>query len=401
LKFRVILLAALLSACAADPEKVYKPAPPTPAVSLSINWAHKLMELGSDKFARLVPAVSGEYIFVADIEGNLSKYNAASGKQLWKKSFDVAFSAGPNIQDGLILLGSKSAEVFAVSPDNGELLWRQMLSSEILTPPQLAGSKIVVKTNDGKIFGLMQSSGNKAWVYDRNVPILSLRGNSTPLIVDEQVIAGFASGKLIALALNDGKLLWESSVSVAKGRTELERLIDIDGPIVYNNGVIFVSAYRGRVAAVDVSSGRIIWTREMSSHLGVVVSGNYLYLTDSDGKLWALNRDSGATLWMQDKLSDLANTRPAVVNDKLVVGDVAGEVYWLDTSDGRLIGRLAHDKVSKTSGATLYVDEIEDEGFFRSRRVETAVIFQPLVSEDSIFITYQNGILASIARADN
>jgi len=400
LKFRLFLLVILLAGCAADPEKIYKPAPPTPAISVSINWAHKLIDLGSDKYARLLPAATADYIFVADVDGNLTKFEAKTGKQLWQKSFAVTFSGGPNVQGGLVLIGSKSAEVFAISPETGDLVWKHTLSSEVLVPPQLSGSTVVVQTNDGKIFGLHTNGGKKIWVYDRNVPILTLRGNSTPLIVDDQVIAGFASGKLISLALKDGKLLWETSVSVAKGRTELERLIDVDGPIVYDNGVIFVSAYRGRVAAVDVSSGRIIWTREMSSYLGVIVGDGYIYLTDSDGKVWALNKDSGATLWMQDKLNDLASTRPAIVGTNIVVGDLTGEVYWLDISDGRLLGHLAHKTVSELSGATHYVDEIEDEGFFRARKEATSVIFQPLVNENSILITYQNGILASIARAD-
>jgi len=400
LKFRLFLLVILLAGCAADPEKIYKPAPPTPVVSVSINWAHKLINLGADKYARLLPAATADHIFVADVDGNLTKFEAKTGKQLWQKSFAVAFSGGPNVQDNLLLVGSKSAEVFAISADTGDLIWKHSVSSEVLVPPQLSGTTVVVQTNDGKIFGLNTNSGDKIWVYDRNVPILTLRGNSTPLIVEDQVIAGFASGKLISLALNDGKLLWETSVSVPKGRTELERLIDLDGPIVYDNGVVFVSAYRGRVAAVDVSSGRIIWTREMSSHLGAVVGDGYIYVTDSDGKVWALNRESGATLWMQDKLNDLASTRPAIVGKNIVIGDFTGEVYWLDISDGRLLGHLPHKRVSELSGATLYVDEIEDEEFFHTRRDATSVIFQPLVSESSIFITYQNGILASIARAD-
>jgi len=399
--FRLLLLAILLAGCASDPEKIYKPAPSSPSYPVTVSWAHKLQEIGQDKFTRLVPAVTDQFVLVADIAGNLSKYKIDDGGLIWSKSFGTTFSAGPIVYGDVVLVGSKKAEVMSVSLETGDTIWKQTVSSEVLAPPQKSGNMIVVQTNDEKMFGLNAETGNKVWVYDRNVPLLTLRGNSTPVIANDQVFAAFASGKVIALALSDGKLVWESTVSLPKGRTELERLIDVDGPVVYENGVLYVSAYRGRVAAIDASSGRIMWTREMSSHLGVTVSGSYVYLTDSQGRVWSLNRESGATLWMQDKLAELANTLPAVQGDRVIVGDVTGEVYWLDKNDGRLMGHLAHDIVSKISRATFYVDELEDPGYFKQRRDETSVIFQANVTAKNIFVTYQNGILASISAVES
>ncbi|HFE37576.1 MAG TPA: hypothetical protein ENK06_04025, partial [Gammaproteobacteria bacterium] len=214
---------------------------------------------------------------------------------------------------------------------------------------------------------------------------------------DTQVVAGFANGKLVSLSLQDGKLLWEATISLPKGRTELERIIDVDGPVVYKNGVIYVSAYRGRVAAVDASSGDTLWTREMSSHLGVVVDDDLLFITDEAGRVWALNPETGATLWMQDKLAERATTSPAVYRDKLVIGDIGGELYWLDKRDGRLLGHLDYDQVSKFSGATLIGDELDGK---EPEKEPTAVVFQPDVVAGNVLVTYQNGILASISTSN-
>ena len=396
----VCLLAAsaFIVSCSTTGEKVYKTPPVSPTYPATLSWANKLIEFGPDRYVRLLPSITEKSVIVANIEGLIKAYSRETGAPMWEKQYEAAFSAGPVVFGDIVLLGNKNAEVYAVEANNGELVWKQTVSSEVLVPPQLRNNMVVVQTNDGKIFGLRADTGKKVWVYERNVPVLSLRGNSTPsIITDKQVVVGFASGKLVSLSLVDGKLLWESTISLAKGRTELERIIDIDGPIVHQNGVIYVSAYRGRVAAVDADSGSILWTREMSSHLGVVIDKDLLFITDAEGRVWALSRDNGATLWMQDKLSELANTRPAIQGDTLVVGDVVGELYWLAKSDGRLLGHLDHDRVSKYSGATFVADEFSGDEL---EVEETSVIYQASVVDEQIFVTYQNGILASV-RASN
>ena len=391
----MVVVCVFVAACSTSTEKIYKPAPPSPIYPAKLSWAHQLTELGSDRYARLLPAMTDKSILVADIDGNITAYSPKTGELEWNKQYKTTFSAGPKIYGDIALLGNKDAEVYAVNVANGELIWKHVVSSEILAPPQLGGDMVVVQTNDGRVFGLRADNGKKVWVYDRSVPILSLRGNSTPAIInDEQVVVGFASGKLVSLSLKDGKLLWETTVSLAKGRTELERIVDIDGPIIHEDGVIYVSAYRGRVAAINPASGGILWTREMSSHLGVVVDNDLLFITDSEGRVWALNRESGATLWMQDKLSERANTRPAPYGDNIIVGDVTGELYWLAKADGRLLGHLDHDRVSKFSGATFIGDELGGED---PDKDPTSVIYQAKVIDQQILVTYQNGILASIS----
>ena len=396
----VILVGALITGCSSNPEKVYPPAPVTPGYAVNIEWANKIAEIGVDRYSRLLPAVSDSVVIMADTSGQLRYYDKASGEIQWSRQFDTGFSAGPAIYEDMALLGTQNAEVIALSVKDGNQLWKQTLSSEILSTPQKAKDVVIVQTNDGKVYGLSAKTGKVSWVYERNVPVLSLRGNSTPVIVDDQVVVGFASGKLVSLAVGDGKLNWESTIAVAKGRTELERMTDIDGPIVHKSGVLYVSAYHGQVAALDAQSGRIIWAREISSQLGVTVGDSLVFVTTVNGRIWALNRESGATLWMQDKLEDLANTRPAISGDRLVVGDATGEVYWLSATDGRLLGHLAHNKVSELSGVTEYVDEINDEGYFPRKRMESGVTFRPEATGNGFLITYQNGIVALVSASN-
>jgi len=381
-------------------EKEAKPAPKTPEYPVHIDWANKFANIGVDKYARLIPVVNGSVVIMADTRGGLMHYDNTTGKLRWKKQFDTRFSAGPSLSESAetTILGTQDGDVFALKTSDGEQLWKQTLSSEILSTPQQYNDVVIVQTNDGKVYGLSAQSGKITWVYERAVPVLSLRGNSSPIVVDDQVIVGFASGRLVALALYDGKLLWESTIAVPKGRTELERMTDIDGPVTYKDGVLYVSAYNGQVVAIDADTGRIIWGREMSSQLGVTVGEALVFVTTVSGQVWALDRQSGATLWMQDKLKQRASTRPAIMGDTLIVGDSRGEVYWLSASDGRLLGHLPLRKITELSGATDYVDQLDvDDNYFPPKHVDSAVTFQPQVVGSRALITYQNGILASVS----
>ena len=394
--FRVLLASLALAGCSSVPEKIYKAAPETDKYNASVTWATAFAAIGVDKYQRLLPGVTKSSIIMADSEGYLQHLEKSTGKLLWKKKFESRFSGGPTVSGDLTLLGTQNAEVYALNTKDGKQKWKQQLSSEILSTPQVQNDVVIVQTNDGKIFGLNARSGKITWVYERSVPVLSLRGNSSPVIVDDQVFAGFASGRLVALALGDGKLQWESSIAVPKGRTELERMTDIDGPIVYEKGVLYVSAFHGQVAAIDASSGRILWTREMSSQLGVTLGKNLIFVTSADGRVWALNKDSGATLWMQDKLEELASTRPAPIGDKLVVGDVTGQLYWLSKADGRLLGHLPKTEAAELSGVTEYVDQFE-ESYFTPAQIETGITYRPEIIDNQILLTYQNGVLALVS----
>ncbi len=399
LRFWVMLglVGLLLQGCATDRPKVYPPAPVTPEYPVTLSWAKLHTPIGVDRYTWLVPAVDSGSVFVAERNGELSAFSLESGQLLWHKQTPYRFSAAPAHSGNVLYGGTSKAQIVAFQADSGKELWRQTLSSEVLVKPLVAGGRVIVRSNDGKVYGLDIADGKVIWAYDRNVPSLSLRGNSLPVVVGEHVIVGFANGRLVSLSLLDGKPNWETAVSLPRGRTELERIVDIDGPLVAQDGVVYAAAFNGKVAAVDAGTGSIFWARDISAYLGVMVAGDIVYLTDSGGKIWALNKESGATLWMQDKLAERAVTRSLPLGNRLVVGDALGELYWLAAEDGRLLGHLPYDKPAKMSGASWVIDELYDDSFMPQRRPDTAVIFTPIPVAKHLLVTYQNGVLASVS----
>ena len=286
------------------------------------------------------PAIAGGRVFTAGYRGDVAAHDAVTGKPVWEADTEVPVSGGPGAGHGLVVVGSSSGDVVALSAADGEIAWKVQVSSEVLSAPAVGERVVVVRSIDGTLFGLNAATGERLWIYDRTVPVLTLRGTSAPVIAGDIVIAGFDSGHLDALSLADGRLVWEAQVATATGSSELERLVDIDAdPVVYD-GIVYVVTHQGRVAAFDLDDGQELWQRPMSSREGIGLGGPLLYVTDDTSHVWALDRRSGASLWRQDALDFRRATRPVVFGDYVVVADYQGHVHWLSAEDGRFVDRV-------------------------------------------------------------
>jgi outer membrane protein assembly factor BamB len=197
-----------------------------------------------------------------------------------------------------------------------------------------------VRSVDGRLYCLSAADGSEQWQVSRRVPALSLTGNSEPLVTDDLVIVGFDDGKLSAYDRRDGKTRWETTISLPRGRTEVERLVDLDGSFVIRDGIIYVVAFQGSLAAVQAISGDILWSREFSSFQKIAIDDDALYLTSADSDLWSIDRRTGAAFWKQDVLHARRITAPTIFEDNLVVADLSGYLHWFAKSDGRLLGRI-------------------------------------------------------------
>jgi outer membrane protein assembly factor BamB len=312
-------------------------------VDLRRLWNRSTGDGTDEQLVKLVPAVVDERVYVADRNGSVWAYQLDNGKNVWRSKTGVAISAGPGVGEGLVLVGSSEADLIALSAETGEERWRTTVSSEVLSVPQVYEDVVIVQTVDGNIAGLDAENGEGLWVFDRSAPVLTLRGTSTPLVADGLVMAGFASGKLTVLEVESGRQVWETAVAVSRGRSELQRIVDIDADPVIKDGVLYVTSYQGSLVAISLQDGRQIWNRDMSAYAGIAVDRDQVYISDADSEIWALDRRSGASLWKQNKLRRRSLTGPTVIGDYVAVGDFAGYVHLLSRLDGSIAGRVRAD----------------------------------------------------------
>lgn len=343
----IVTLFITLAGCGSSPSPVLPPVGLTPLdnqINLSRVWKFTAGEGVSDLYLKLKPVFNKNTGYVIDYKGHLFAFSVSSGKVLWDKELNLPASGGLTFHNGKLYFGTSKGEVVAFDISTTKVQWRAQLSSEVLSRPAIANGILVTKTIDGRVYGLNLNNGSQNWVYDRTVPRLTLRGNSSPLINNDMVITASDSGKVSALTLKNGKLLWETTVSVAKGRNQLERVVDMDIDPVVVDDVIYVAGYQGRVAAVKLGSGQLIWARDFSSYSGLYVDAFRVYITDAAGQVWALNRYNGSTLWRQDKLLRRKLTAPETYDNYVVVGDYDGYLHWLNREDGKIIARKQINK---------------------------------------------------------
>ncbi len=300
---------------------------------------------GSEKLGlALRPAVEGGRVFVAGRDGDVHALDVESGDRRWTTETELALSAGPGVGNGLVVVGSSDGMVAALDAADGSLRWRRQLSGEVLATPAVSPTAVLVRTVDGRLHALDPQSGSELWRAEQRPPRLSLRGTAAPVISGSLVLAAFDNGKVAAFALRDGEPRWEQTLSVGRGRTEIERLMDLDAtPQVLGNDV-YVVGYRGRIVNMALESGQVLWVNDMSSYGGLGVDWTTVYVTESEDAVIALNRSSGGELWRQDALRLRRLTAPTPVSRSVVVGDFEGWLHWLDPITGTLQARYRAGK---------------------------------------------------------
>ena len=323
-------------------------------------WSVKIGK-GLDKAGRqLRPAYSSGSLYAADYKGLLMAIDADSGRSLWQIKTKLPFTGGPGVSGNLLMMGTQDAEVFAFDATTGTQLWSATVTSEVLAAPTEADGVVVIRCIDGRVFGLDAETGQRLWIYDHSVPLLTLRGNAPVLLRAGIAFIGYDGGQVVALHINDGTLIWEQTLVTTEGRTELERLSDIDGQMVFIASDLLVSSYKNRLASLAAESGRLLWFKDIASSTGVDVNRINLTLSDNEGNVWLLDRRNGAESWKNDQLFHRGLTRPAIYGSFVVVGDADGYLHWINISDGQFaaqvkVGGKGFSGPPLVVGNTLYV----------------------------------------------
>lgn len=346
----VLLASMLLAACSGSSSKKENIEPPTelmdftPVVTVDKLWSTSVGDGAGFTGAGLVPAIAGGRAFFASVDGDIVALDAASGKRLWGNSLE-SFGGGPGASESMVVAGTLNGAVIAFDAETGAELWRAKVSSEVISAPVISGDSVIVIANDGRTHALKASDGSQIWAVDRGVPMLSLRGNAAPIVSGNVVIVASANGSVSAFNLADGRPLWEQRVGVGEGRTDLERMIDVDGRMALLNGDLFVAGYESGAQALTLDGGRILWSREMSSVAGLAAGTEAVFVAATDGSVWALDRRSGGALWKSEILLHRMLSNPVLMGDFVVVGDLEGQLHWLKRGDGEIAAR------SKLGGA--------------------------------------------------
>ncbi|MGP6137862.1 outer membrane protein assembly factor BamB [Enterobacter chuandaensis] len=382
-----LLSVTLLSGCSlfSGEEDVVKMSP-LPTVenqfTPSTAWDVSVGSGIGDFYSNLHPAYADSVVYAADRKGIVKAVNADDGKEVWSVNLaekdgwfsrkPALLSGGLTVSGGHVYVGSEKAQVYALNSSDGSIAWQTTVAGESLSRPVVSDGLVLIHTSNGQLQALNEADGLVKWTVNLDMPALSLRGESAPATAFGAAIVGGDNGRVSAVLMQQGQMIWQQRISQATGSTEIDRLSDVDTTPVIVDGVVYALAYNGNLTALDLRSGQIMWKRELGSVNDFIVDGNRIYMVDQNDRLLALSTEGGVTLWTQSDLLHRLLTAPVLYNGSLVVGDSEGYMHWIDPENGRFVAQ----------------QKVDSSGF----------LTDPVVADGKLLIQAKDGTLYAITR---
>ena len=290
-------------------------------------------------------SVDGDRVYAAGRKGEVAAFDLKSGRALWRTKTKLALSGGPGFGGGMVVVGSTFGDLVALNPASGAILWKVRLNGEVLSAPAISDRLIAIRTVDGKLHAIAPKDGKELWSTEQQVPRLSLRGTASPVLTGDLVLCGFDNGKVEAVNVSDGSVAWETTISPAHGKTELERMDDVDSTVRVSGSDVYAVGFQGRISMLALDTGQTWWSHDASSFRTLGLDDNAIYISSADGDVVALRRRTGAELWRQKALAHRRLSAAVETDDAIVIGDYQGYLHWLDKATGALAARAGTGKV--------------------------------------------------------
>ena len=359
----LVIATMLLASCSLFQDKEKELAPKElvkfdQTIKVKRIWSAKLGDDSDFLRVALRPAGDGSRIYAASQDGNVTAFDPETGKRLWRTELETELTAGPGVGEGRLALATKDGIGIVLDAATGDEQWRADIAAESLATPLIKDGVVVFQTIDNRLDARSLFDGRERWSIIQSTPALTVRGSSSPVSVGTTVIAGFDSGRIVAANIDTGAVVWEALLSPPKGRSDLDRLSDIDGELAVVGQDLYATGYQARLASLASESGQMLWSRDISSYVGVSADWNSVYSTRDDGEVIALARASGNEIWRNDSLLRREPTLPIPFDLTVVVGDFDGFLHFFSSIDGEPLARLRFGKKAITSNPLVIANRL-------------------------------------------
>lgn len=340
----ILIFLLSLSACNGFFEKDNTPHP-APLVGFNPEakpirlWTVRAGAGVNDDYLKMGFSINDHVILTTSSKGFVTSIDKTQGSQIWQIYTGFPITTAPGVGEGLVVVGGRRGEILAVEQNTGKIRWKNSLPSQSFAKPNIKQNIVVIKSIDGFIRALSAKNGKILWSFQQVEPNLILRSASNPLISGQTIIAGFANGNLASLNLYEGQLNWTQSIAIPEGAFAIQRMIDIDADPVLFEHHLYAATYQGKISSLDWSSGKIVWSHDISSYTGMAADSNTIFITDAKSHVWAFDASSGLVIWRQNKLQARVLTAPTLQGNYVVVGDAQGYLHWLSKRDGHIVAR--------------------------------------------------------------
>lgn len=347
-----LVASVLLAGCSSEQDTIVMS--PLPEVTSQFTpetvWDKSVGDGVGKYYSHLSPAWEGSSVYAADRNGLVKALDTDSGVEIWSvnlaektgflsANIPAMLSGGLTVSGEHVYVGTERGTLIALNANDGEIAWTANAGGEVLSRPEVSDGLVLVHTGNGLLQAFDTASGEQRWSLNLDTPSLSVRGESAPAVAMGAAFVGGDNGRVSAVMLGQGQIIWQQRISQTTGTTEISRLNDVDMTPVVADGRVYAIAYNGNLVAMDMRSGQILWKRDFGSVNELVLDGESLYVVDQDDNVYGLRAADGVTMWSQYKLLHRNLSAPEIFNGYLVVGDGEGYLHWLDTSNGQFVAQ--------------------------------------------------------------
>lgn len=353
------ILATAFAGCSSNTIKVEKVKPnPLPKIeattALQQVRSFSVDAVDEAEHARIQHDVFSDVLYTASANGEVEAYRGNT--RLWKVRPIKSLTAGVTVGADVVVVANAEGQLIALNRENGQTLWQKRLTGAVLTTSLVHANRVVTISNDGTVYAHNATTGQEFWTYKLPAAQLSLRGQAAPILLDERtVLIASANAYVYALDVISGAPRWQRRVAVSEGRSDIQRLIDIDGDPAIHDRYLVTTSYQGQVTTIDLATQRAIWSEDASSIHTPLVTDEQVIVSQTNGKITAYSLARGDVLWEVSSLLNRKLSNPVLLGKDVVVGDYEGVLHVLDPATGQLIGR------SKTRGEVRNLRVIDDQ----------------------------------------
>ena len=359
-KYTLILLVFLTSSCSSldslrfwqsdeiDPDEPKILSSFSNQKTITIAWKKSFK--GENKMGNFQPDFSSQNLFFSDITGNVVSINSETGIENWSSKLNF-LASGTAAGFGIVIVSDIEGNVIALNQNDGSQLWTSNVKGEVLTKAAIDAKIVVVKTGSGGLIGLERETGNIQWSYRSKLPLLTVRGNSSPIIVEDRIYASFDNGRLAVFEIDSGFPIWDGAISYVSGVSELENLIDSDSDPVVDGGLVYTTNYQGNLNIFDVAQKRSVWSYETSSFYSPIITRGMLMVIEADSQIKSFSLKTLEESWINDDYLNRSLSNAVTYKGNIVTGDYEGYLHIIDPLNGKTIGRK---KISRNPIKTIY-----------------------------------------------
>lgn len=332
---------------------------------------------GAAGSARLLgrPVVASGVVYAVDGAATVTAVAAGDGSRLWAwrsreaRLDDRVSGGGVGVAGGNVYATLAHGEVVALPSSGGQPIWRVTLRAPLRAAPTVARGLVLVRTADNQLVALDAATGQLRWRHAGTIETAALLGGAPPAVQGNVVVVAYASGEVVALAVDTGRPVWTEVIARPRRTLALGSILDISGAPVIDRDRVIVAGNGGEVAALDLRTGERIWELPVGSSGTPWVVGEYVFVLSDQGELLCLLRQGGRVRWvtrLDPKSGQPGEARESVVwagptlaGGRLWLAGSSGDLLAVAPESGEVVGRSRlGSRVSQApiaAGGTLYV----------------------------------------------